>query len=62
MTDSWVCTGGLAQYGATIRDGRDDDSGSGGGVKKTVAIVAHRRGICPSDESREETFNPLRWL
>ena len=30
----------ILQYSATIRDGCDDDSDSGGGSKKTVAIVA----------------------
>ena len=43
----------ILQYSATIRDGCDDDSDSGGGSKKTVAIVAHRRGTCPSDETGE---------
>ncbi|MBS5586181.1 MAG: hypothetical protein KHX36_08175 [Clostridiales bacterium] len=62
----FACNSGMLrkilQYSATIRDGRDDDSGSGGGIKKTVAIVAHRRGTYPSDEAGEGIFNPQRWL
>lgn len=52
----------ILQYSAMIRDGCDDDSDSGGGSKKTVAIVAHRRGTCPSYETGEGILNPLRWL
>ena len=34
----------IIRHSATIRDGRDDVLDSGGGLKKIVAIVAHRRG------------------
>ena len=34
----------VIRHSATIRDGRDDVLDSGGGTKKIVAIVAHRRG------------------
>ena len=40
------------------RDNGGDDSDSDDDVKKTVAIAAHRRGVCPSDESNEEIINP----
>ena len=34
----------MNRHSATIRDARDDDYDTGRGLKKTVAIVAHRRG------------------
>ena len=40
------------------RDNGVDDSDSDDDVKKAVAIAAHRRGVCPSDESNEEIINP----
>lgn len=40
----------IIRYSATIRDGRDDVLDSGGGTKKIVAIVAHRRGLSVKDK------------
>lgn len=40
------------------RDNGVDDSDSDDDVKKAVAIAAHRRRVCPSDESNEEIINP----
>lgn len=55
-----------APCSATIHDGRDDNSDSGGGIKKTVAIVAHRRGTRPFDKCGDGNSEPatvaISWI